>query len=156
MKPAIFSLFLPLFLLSALSCDDSGGSVATDKKALLMRVWKVAEGSINGFPQSVTPSGFGAIRATFTDGRYVYRFPAYGEQAAQYGVTPGTAVDEIGSWVFSTDETRILLTPDLTPDTTLDWKILQLTFGNLQTEYQALNPITGGTATYVIKYTLAE
>ena len=147
----VYPLFIVLLLLLA-GCSDDPVSEELSPEELLLGTWKVNSAVIDGQNQPVTNPGLGQISATFQEESYNYVFP----ETSSIGLPTGNTVTTSGTWSFNSDNTLLTLTPVAGSQLpTLEWEIISLSPGILNTRFEQPNPANGGqTSNFEINYSL--
>ena len=147
----IYPLFIVLLLLLA-GCSDDPVSEELTPEELLLGTWKVSSAAIDGQSQPVTNPGLGQISADFQEESYSYIYP----ETSPLGLPTGNTITTNGTWSFNNDHTLLTLTPAAGSELpTLEWEVISISIGILNTKFEQPNPATGGqTSTFEINYSL--
>ena len=138
-----------LFILLAFSCGCKDGPInvrSNSKTELLSNPWKARTMEVDG-NAAVDVAGTPAAlkRISFRDSLYVYIYP-HPETSA-----PDTLS---GTWRFNEGETRIYLNRSIRGLDDFEWRIVELTPGNLKTEFLAPNPLTKTESRFVVTWVI--
>jgi hypothetical protein len=151
----IAAILLLVFALHGCGGDDSGPADSTPQTSLglISHTWRASAAKISNAAVgdivvpvlSGSPLGFEDVRLTFDQTTYTFTFPG-----GQCDIPDGVHTIS-GPWRFEANDTQVVLDrSSATVGETADfvWDILELTFGNLKTRYDAPFPPDCGDASF--------
>lgn len=143
----IFSVSILLTL--SYSCTSAVEPVEElTKSDFLQGTWVVQQAIINEDEVPVTSPGLGQIEATFEGDRYKYVFPEIGTNGFPTGNTDFIE----GTWSFNDSEDTILIDRSASQEEALEWKIINLSNGILDTEYLEYFPGSSDPSVFRFSY----